>query len=79
MNKLTQNPLRFQITLVCNMRQVSHVCAAQTEVEAVERVMRSYPNTDPKLLNVRHLGILPKPRRNTRKPNPQNGADLGWG
>jgi len=53
---------RFQITLLCDAGHVTHVCAAHTEEEAVDRMMQSYKKSNPGLVNVRPLGILPKPR-----------------
>lgn len=60
---------RFEITIQCAERRVKHVCAAEEETEAVERIMRSYANSDPELVLVKRLGALPTPRgpRGTRK------------
>lgn len=62
MTKHDLKPYRFQITVRCDARQITHVCVAHTEAEAVERILRSYAKSDPELIKVRHLGILPKPR-----------------
>lgn len=59
---------RFEITIQCAERRIKHVCAAQEETEAVERMMRSYASSDPELVVVKRLGALPKQRgaRETR-------------
>ena len=59
---------RFEITIQCAERRIKHVCAAQEETEAVERMMRSYAGSDPELVVVKRLGALPKQRgaRETR-------------
>ena len=59
---------RFEITIQCAERRIKHVCAADEESTAVERMMRSYANSDPELVLVKRLGALPKPRmaRETR-------------
>jgi len=60
---------RFEITIQCAERRIKHVCAADEESTAVERMMRSYANSDPKLVLVKRLGALPMPHmaRGTRK------------
>jgi hypothetical protein len=50
---------RFEITIQAGGRQFKHVCAALHEDEAIERVMQSYKSRSPKLVNVKHLGVLP--------------------
>lgn len=50
---------RFEITIQSQGRMLKHVCAAPEEAEAVDRIMRSYKQRSPVLVNVKRLGVLP--------------------
>ena len=59
----TQRHPRFEVTIKADGRDLKHVCAAPDKDAAVERVMRSYQNHDPILLNAKPLGVMRDPLR----------------
>ncbi|MDE0969904.1 MAG: hypothetical protein OSA51_10950 [Octadecabacter sp.] len=57
--KITPQRKRFEITIECNGEKYKHICAAQEEADAIEKMTRSYASLEPKLINVKRLGPLP--------------------
>lgn len=57
--KNTPQRKRFEITIECNGEQCKHICAAQEEADAIEKMIRAYASLEPKLVNVKRLGPLP--------------------
>ena len=58
-NKAATRRNRFEIIIQCGERRIKHVCAADEETKAVERMMRTYATSDPELVLVKRLGALP--------------------
>lgn len=54
----TQRHPRFEVSIKADERNLKHACAAPDKDAAVERVLRSYQNNDPILLNVKPLGVM---------------------
>ena len=50
---------RFEITIECNGERRKHICTAQEEADAIEKMIRSYASFKSKLINVKRLGPLP--------------------
>ena len=65
--KTPMKPNRFEITIKCDSKSITHVCAAHEQAMAVDRIMRSYAKADPELVMIRRLGALPKPRVSRKK------------
>jgi len=69
---MTKNPTsppnrnRFELTIRYGETTVKHICVADNQAEASEKVMRPYSEYDPKVKKVVNLGQLPKTRKATR-------------
>ena len=61
--KNTTQRNRFEITIECNGEQRKHICTAQREAGAIEKMARAYASLELKLVNVTRLGPLPKMSR----------------
>ena len=49
---------RFEITINTDKGSVTHISSAQTQAEAIDRVMRVYEGKSPVLSNVKPLGVM---------------------
>ena len=52
-----RNP-RFEIRINTDKGSVTHISSAQTQAEAIDRVMRVYEGKSPVLSNVKPLGVM---------------------
>jgi hypothetical protein len=49
---------RFEIRIDTDKGSVTHISSAQTQAEAIDRVMRVYEGKNPVLSNVKPLGVM---------------------
>lgn len=57
--KSTPARKRFEITIECNGERRKHICTAEVEADAIEKMTRSYASFESKIINVKRLGPLP--------------------
>lgn len=65
--KNTPQRNRFEITIECNGEQRTHICTAQIEAGAIEKMARAYASLELKLVNVKRLGPLPRTKSSLRE------------
>jgi hypothetical protein len=54
---------RYEVTIYSGSQTIKHICVAQDEDAAAEKIMRAYAKYEPELKRVVCLGALPKPKR----------------